>query len=73
MDFLKIGTTDLSKIKKLCEENETQTPTEIKMYYDVKSGKYKADYNYGEGCSDKTNLSSGEVFMNWYNEIRELN
>ncbi len=38
--------TDLTKIKKICEQNETQTPTEMKMYYDVKSGKYKADYKY---------------------------
>ena len=71
MDFLRIGTTDLTKIKKICEQNETQTPTEIKMYYDVKSGKYKADYKYDEVCSDKTGMSSGEVFMKWYNEIKE--
>ena len=43
MEFLKIGTTDLEKIKKKCEQNEIQTPTEIKMYYDVKTGKYNAD------------------------------
>lgn len=71
MDFLRIGTTDLSKIKSICEQNETQTPTEIKMYYDVKSSKYKADYKYDEICSNKTGMSAGEVFMKWYNEIKE--
>lgn len=73
MQFLKIGTTDLEMIKKTCEQNEIQTPTEIKMYYDVKTGKYNADYKYDEVCSDKTGMSSGEVFMKWYNEIKEKN
>lgn len=71
MDFLKIGTTDLNRIKNLCEQNKTRTPTEIKMYYDVKSSKFKADYKYDEICSSKTGLSSGEVFMKWYNEIKK--
>ena len=73
MEFLKIGTTDLEKIKKICKQNEIQTPTEIKMYYDVKTGKYNADYKYNEVCSDKTGISSGEVFMKWYNEIKDNN
>lgn len=70
MDFLRIGTTDLNKIKKLCEQNETRTPTEIKMYYDVKSSKFKADYKYDEICSSKTGVSSGEVFMKWHDELK---
>lgn len=71
MVFLRTGTTDLAKIIKIYEQNETQTPTEIKMYYDVKSGKYKADYKYDEVYSDKTGMSSEEIFMKWYNEIKE--
>lgn len=70
MDFLRIGTMDLEKVKRLCKENETKSPTEIKMYYDIETGKYNADYNYNEICSARTGMSSGEVFMNWYNEIR---
>lgn len=61
--FLKIGTTDLQKIRQICEQNEIQIPTEIKMYYDVKTGKYSADYKYDEVCSYKMGISSGEVFM----------
>lgn len=72
MDFLKVGTTDLLKIKKLCRENEIKTPTEIKMYYDVETGKYRADYNYEEICSANTGISSGEVFIKWYNEIKDM-
>lgn len=68
-DLLITGTEDLEKIKSLCKENATPTPTEMKMYYDVKNGKYKADYKYEEVCSSKTGISSGEVFDNWYEEV----
>lgn len=71
MQFLKLGTGDLGKIKALCKEYDMATPTELKMYYDVKSGKYNADYQYIEVCSSKTGISAGEVFMNWVNQQRQ--
>lgn len=70
MEFLKIGTRDLEKIRDLCKENDTQTPTEIKMIYSLKDSKYSADYKYEEICSEKTGISAGEVFMKWYEEIK---
>ena len=73
MNFLKVGTGDLDKIIKLCQENKTKVPTEIKMYYEVQTGKYKADYKYNEICSEKTGISAGEVFMKWYFEMRGEN
>lgn len=73
MNFLRVGTGDLKRIIKLCEENATKVPTEIKMYYEVQTGRYKADYKYNEICSEKTGISSGEVFMKWYTEVRDNN
>lgn len=73
MQFLKLGTGDLDKIKALCNEYNMRIPTELKMYYDINSGKYNAEYQYEEVCSAKTGISSGEIFMNWINEKkREL-
>ena len=69
-DFLKIGTNDLDKIRKLCEQYEAQTPREMKMYYDVKTGKYNADYRYEEVCSPETDLSAGMVFDAWLDEVK---
>ncbi len=69
--FLRLGTSDLVKIRELCEENETETPSQIKMYYDCKTGKYDADYKYGEICTPETGLESGAVFMQWYQEVKE--
>ncbi len=72
MQFLKIGTNDLSAIKNLCEKHNMKVPTELKMYYDVKQGKYNADYQYTEVCSAKTGINAGEVFMNWMNEVKSV-
>ncbi|MBR1443767.1 MAG: hypothetical protein IJ583_09585, partial [Firmicutes bacterium] len=68
MGFLKTGTQELEKIKMLCEENQRKIPTEIKMYYDVKTGRFDAEYKYDEECLRK--MSSGEIFMKWYEEIK---
>lgn len=70
MQFLKLGTGDLEKIKSICISNNMPIPTEIKMYYDVKTGKYNAQYKYEEICSEKTGKSAGEVFLNWIKEIK---
>lgn len=70
MNFLKIGTMDLQKMKSVCEENGKDVPTEIKMYYDVRTHKFNSDCKYEEICSAKTGVSSGEAFTSWYNEIK---
>lgn len=44
--FLKTGTNDLEKIREVCNNYNMPTPTEIKMYYDVNSKRYNAEYRY---------------------------
>lgn len=68
MQFLKIGTEDIEKIKEICNEYNMKVPTEMKMSYDVKTGKYNADFKYESICSAQTGVSAGEVFMQWINE-----
>ncbi len=55
--FLKAGCSDTKKIKEICEKYQKPIPTEIKMYYDVQTGKFKADYKYSPICID---ISPGE-------------
>lgn len=69
--FLKTGTNDLEKIREVCNSYNMPTPTEIKMYYDVNSKRYNAEYRYDEVCTSNTGMSAGEVFMNWVSEIKE--
>lgn len=66
-NFLRIGTSDLQKIKDVCAKYDKPTPTEIKMYYEVDTHKFNADYQYKPLC---TKQSAGENFMNWLNEIK---
>lgn len=70
MQFLKMGTEDLDKVKEVCNHHNMPVPTEIKMYYEASTGKYNAQYKYNEICSATTGISAGEVFLNWISEIK---
>ena len=67
VQFLRTGYNDTKKIKEICAKYEKPVPTEIKMYYDVKTGKFNADYKYEPVCVDK---SAGEVFDEWMEEYK---
>lgn len=71
MQFLGTGCHDLEKIKEVCATYEKPVPTEIKMTYDVKSGKFDAKYCYDEICSLETGKGQSEVFMEWVAEIKQ--
>ena len=69
-EFLRTGTEDLVKVDDICTKYNMRVPTEMKLYYDVKSGKLDAEYKYEEICSAKTRKSAGEVFIEWVSEIK---
>lgn len=68
MQFLKLGTSDIEKIKSLCKQYNVSTPTELKMTYNVITGKFNAVYQYKPVCTD---VSSGEIFMKWVSLEKE--
>ena len=69
-EFLKLGTDDLSQVRELCREYGMKCPVEMKMYYNVTSGKYSADYRYEEASEEVTDMSPGEMFMEWMKDIK---
>ena len=73
MQFLKLGANDLEKVKNICINYDMPIPTEMKMYYDTKTGKYDAQYKYEEICSEKTGKNAGEVFLDWVSECSSGN
>ena len=73
MQFLKLGANDLEKVKNICINYDMPIPTEMKMYYDAKIGKYDAQYKYEEICSEKTGKNAGEVFLDWVSECSSGN
>jgi hypothetical protein len=70
-EFLDLGESDLEKIKELCKKYKRVAPTELKMIYDCDSGRFDCQYKYDSICSAKTGIDSSDIFMNWFNEIRQ--
>ena len=70
IELLEIGTNDLDKIRRVCEKYNMPIPTQMKMIYDIRTGKYDADYRYDEICSAETGIGSYTEFVTWMNEIK---
>lgn len=70
VQFLKTGTGDLKRLREICDHHKQATPTEMKLIYDTNTGKFDASYRYDEVCSAKTGKSTGEVFIEWKDEIK---
>ena len=68
--FLKLGIEELKNLNAICAKHNMPAPTEMKLYYDVTSGKFDANYKYDEVCSAKTGKCAAEVFMEWIEEIK---
>lgn len=70
--FLKLGIEEIKKLDAICKKHNMPAPTEMKLYYDVTTGKFNADYKYEEVCSANTGKCAAEVFMEWMEEIKGL-
>lgn len=68
--FLKIGTGDVMKLRAIGAKYNRPVPTELKLYYDVRTGKFRSEYKYEEICSARTGKVAGEVFMEWLAEMK---
>lgn len=69
--LLRLGAEDLQKIRILCEECSVEHPTEMKMYYNVKTKKYNADFKYEPVCTLENGVLEREVFENWIKEEKD--
>ena len=69
--LLDEGMADLRKIRKVCEKYERPCPTEMKMCYDVKTGKYEASYKYDPVCGAETGICSDDIFDAWVDEMKK--
>ena len=70
-DFLDLGEADLEKMQEICTRYGRPVPTEVKVVYDCGSGKFDTKYQYESICSAKTGVDSSEIFMKWFDEVRE--
>ena len=68
--FLKLGIEDIENIDAICKKHNMTAPTELKLYYDVTTGKFDANYKYGEICSANTGIDQDDLFREWIAEIK---
>lgn len=69
---LHIGTEDLLKIEEVCEKYGQPVPTEFKLIYDVKKNSLNAHYEYDLKYSNDEDLYTDDLFMSWYEEVKNI-
>lgn len=67
---LDILNKDIEKIKELCLDYEKDMPTEMKLIYDVKSGKFKAEYKYDLVYTNYETKTARQIADEWFDEIQ---
>ncbi|RSI66823.1 hypothetical protein D8863_07310 [Streptococcus oralis] len=68
--YLDIGINDLERLITLFQEDKKQAPTQLKLVYDNVNKKAKAQYSYDLFYSNSDTLTSYDIFMEWYKEIK---
>jgi hypothetical protein len=70
---LRILCEDIEKIEELCKEYERDIPTEMKLIYDAKSGKFKAEYKYDLVYTNHETKTARQIANEWFEEIQNNN
>ncbi|MED4461275.1 immunity protein YezG family protein [Metabacillus fastidiosus] len=70
---LRIICEDIEKIEELCKEYERDMPTEMKLIYDNKSGRFKAEYKYDLVYTHDEIKTADHIADEWFEEIKNNN
>ncbi|MEC2077221.1 immunity protein YezG family protein [Metabacillus fastidiosus] len=70
---LDILNENIGKIKVLCKEYERDMPTELKLIYDAKSGKFQAEYKYDLVYTNDDIKTARHIANEWFEEIKNNN
>lgn len=68
--ILRTGTDKLMDLRDICEKHKMRRPTEIKMVYDVRTGKFNANYKYEPVCEDDDVFQS-DIYLAWVEELKQ--
>ena len=69
--YLDIGITDYKRFITLFQEGKKQASTQLKLIYDNVNKKAKAQYSYDLFYSNSDTITPYDIFMEWYNEVKE--
>ncbi|COF58941.1 immunity protein YezG family protein [Bacillus sp. WOD8 KX774193] len=70
---LQIISEDIEGIEMLCKEYEKDMPTEMKLIYDAKSGKFKAEYEYDLIHTNDDIKTADDFADEWFEEVKNNN
>lgn len=62
----KVINDNIMSLTKLCQEYQREMPTQIKLVYDVTTGKLNADYNYDLIYSNDEAKTADDISEEWY-------
>ncbi|OKA31344.1 immunity protein YezG family protein [Bacillus cereus] len=67
---LQIIGEDIEGIETLCKEYKKDMPTEMKLIYDAKSGKFKAEYKYDLIHTNEDVKTADDFADEWFEEVK---
>ena len=67
---LSIICENIEKIEELCKEYDRDMPTEMKLIYDAKSGKFQASYKYELIYTHDDVKTAGHIADEWFEEVK---
>ncbi|MFD1902275.1 hypothetical protein [Enterococcus termitis] len=71
VEVLKIGTQDLEELKQLCTEHHRDTPTELKIIFEVATNHLATEYKYEPVYENNDDIIFMQVFNDWYNDMKK--
>lgn len=70
---LNIINDDVEKIEELCEKYDREVPTELKLIYDAKSGRFQAEYRYDLVHTNDDIKTADDFAGEWFEKIKNNN
>lgn len=67
---LRIINEDIEKVKELCMDYKREMPTEMKLIYEVKSGNFKAEYQYDLIYTHDDIKTADHIADEWFEEVK---
>jgi len=63
---ISIINDNIKQINMLCNENDREMPTQVKLIYDVRSNSVQAEYKYELMHSREESKSANDIFEEWF-------
>ena len=68
--FIKLANSDLESLIEVFKQHKKEPPTQIKMEYYPKTGKFDCELDYNLHYSQKKDCTPDEVAELWFNELK---